>query len=278
MTGNADQRALWSDSAGPIWVDQREAMDATLAGVLDRTLARANLKSGHRVLDIGCGAGTSTLAVAQIVGKTGYVTGIDISKPLLKAAQDRALANTAFLDADAQSHQFAPESADVILSRFGVMFFEDSVAAFSNMAGALRQDGLISFSAWGAIAENPYFTLPAQIARQVLGPIPKSDPDGPGPFAFRNPENVARILQAAGLEPEIEVNNEPLVTPHSAEDLAQTMCHIGPANLALRHYEANAADHTRLMQALTQALKTYETDDGVSIPAQINYVSARIPS
>lgn len=277
MSGNEGQRDFWTDDAGPIWVDQRAGMDAILACVLENTLARAALQTGQSVLDIGCGAGTSTLAVADAIGETGHVTGIDISTTLLGAAQDRGLGrkNIGFLEGDAQSHPFAVRSADAIVSRFGVMFFDDSVAAFTNMATALRDDGVISFSAWGAIGDNPFFTLPAQVSRQILGPVPKSDPDGPGPFAFRDPKRIEGILRSAGLSPQIEVADEKLQSEQDAQAIAQTMCQIGPAHMALTHYEADDAQKAVLIEALIDALSGYETEGGITIPAQINYVTAR---
>ena len=280
MSGNRDQRAFWSDEAGPLWVAQRAALDIALASVLGGTLARAALEPGHSVLDIGCGAGASTLAAAHAVGATGHVTGIDISSTLLDAARAQAscLTNIAFLEADAQTHPFAPESADVILSRFGVMFFDDSVAAFKNIATALRANGRFVFSAWGAIADNPFFTLPAQVARQMLGPVPKSDPDGPGPFALRDGARISHILQDAGLRAHIETVQVPLTMPQGAAAMAEIMCHIGPANKALGHYGADDGQQRNLKEGLTQALAPFEHDSGITLPASINYVTACKPS
>lgn len=202
---------------------------------------------------------------------------MDISRTLLNDAQSRASGRTniAFLDADAQTYPLVPQSADAIVSRFGVMFFEDSVAAFRNMGTALRDDGVISFSAWGAIAQNPFFTLPAQIARQILGPIPKSDPDAPGPFAFRAPDRIEAVLSAAGLVPKIDTLAEHLICKDGAEALARIMCQIGPAHSALLYHEADEAARAVLMEALVDALGAYQTEAGVAIPAQINYVTAR---
>ncbi len=277
MSDNSEQRDFWTDDAGPIWVEQRSGMDALLSGILGKTLKRADLDAGHSVLDIGCGAGSSTLAIAEQIGESGHVTGVDISRTLLDDAQNRAMGRTniGFLEADAQSYPLVPQTADAVVSRFGVMFFEDSVKAFKNMAAALRDDGIISFSAWGAIGENPFFTLPAQIARQILGPIPKSDPDAPGPFAFRAPDRIEAVLSAAGLLPTVDVVTEQLVCADGAEALARIMCQIGPAHSALLYHEADAAAQALLMEALTDALGTYQTEVGIAIPAQINYATAR---
>lgn len=280
MSNNDDQRDFWTDQAGPLWVDQRASLDAALAEVLEGTLTRADIQSGHSVLDIGCGAGTSTFSVAHIIGDTGHVTGIDISSTLLEAAHSRVKGqhNIAFLQADAQSHPFVPQSADRIVSRFGVLFFENPAAAFANIASALRDDGCIAFSAWGAIEENPFFTLPAQVAREVLGPVPKSPPDGPRPFSLRDPARIAQIMQDAGLVAEVETTEESLTISDGAEAMARVMCQIGPANKALGHYNADDVQRAHLLDALTKALEPYETSKGVTLPAQINYVIARKPS
>ena len=154
------------------------------------------------------------------------------------------------------------------------MFFDDSVAAFANMATALRRDGRLCFSAWGAIDQNPFFTLPAQVARQIIGPVPRSDPDGPGPFAFRDVTRVEGILLAAGLDARTDVVEETLHMPDGPLALAQTMCRIGPAHMALTHHNAEPAQKELLLEALVARLEPFSDADGTRLPAQINYVTA----
>lgn len=276
MSDNSDQRLFWSDTVGQIWIDQRVAMDGLFQSVLDGVLERAHLESGHSVLDIGCGAGASTFAAARIVGETGHVTGIDISSTLLGAAQDEAAGHTnvGLLEADAQVHPFVPSSADAIISRFGVMFFDDTAAAFRNIATALRDDGHMSFAAWGAIADNPFFTLPARVARAHMGQTPRTAPDDPGPFALRDPDRVGAILEAAGLEGEVEVADLMLRYDGTPQALAENMCFIGPAHSALVHFNADGEARAALKSALADALSDYTAEDGLSIPAQINYITA----
>ncbi|MFK7835787.1 MAG: class I SAM-dependent methyltransferase [Sulfitobacter sp.] len=279
-TANTDQAEFWTDQAGPTWVAQMDAMDAALAPVLTAVLARAAVSEGDHVLDVGCGAGTSTFAAAALAGANGHVCGVDISQTLLDAAETR---NTGarparFLLADAQSHGFAPDQFDLLMSRFGVMFFEDSVAAFANMARALKPGGRMAFATWGAIPENPYFTLPARIAKDLLGPVPKSDPDAPGPFAFREIPRVLDILEQAGFD---KINGEAtsmlLTPPGSTQEVADLMCEIGPAQRALSFFEADATDRAKLTEALAQALAPYQTTDGIRLPAVINLFEARKP-
>lgn len=278
---NTEQQAFWTDLAGPIWVAQMDAMDVMLAPVLDGLLQRAALQKGERVLDIGCGAGTSTIAAARVVGEQGHVCGVDISSTLLDVANARSCdqPSLAYLKQDAQTHVFPPQSIDCLISRFGMMFFEDSEAAFANLRNALRPGGRMVFATWGEIPENPFFTLPARVAKRVLGPVPKIDPDGPGPFAFRDPARVADILKAAGLA-DISIKDVPLsLGPLADADVvAELMCQIGPAERALMHYGANTDARAELFDALVKSLAPYQTAQGIQIPALINFCMARKPA
>ena len=282
MTGdNAEQQDFWTDEAGPIWVAQMDAMDAQLGPVLDGVLARAKLQTGERVLDIGCGAGTSTIEAACLVGTAGHALGVDISKTLLGVANARAteVPQVGFALGDAQSYAFEQQGFDCLISRFGVMFFEDPVAAFANMAQALRPAGRMVFAAWGAIPDNPFFTLPAMVSKAVLGAVPKVDPDAPGPFAFREAARVVSILQAAGLQDIlVEETMLDLVPEGDPVTVAKLMCEIGPAHRALAYFDANTAQRNRLIEALADAVKVFDTPEGIRIPAAINFVTAIKPA
>lgn len=278
---NAEQEEFWSDRAGPIWVAQMAAMDAALAPVLDAVMHLAALEEGEHVLDVGCGAGTSSSRASAAVGPAGGVLGIDISRSLLEVAQDQAQegTNIRYVLADAQSHSFDAGAFDVLLSRFGVMFFENSQAAFANMAQALRPGGRVAFAAWGPIPGNPFFTLPAAVNKQIFPPMPKSDPDAPGPFSFRDANHVRGVLSGAGLV-EVEIDEVSLMlTPQGdAAAVAALMCQIGPAQSALAHFEAGPDKRTELMEALIAALAPFDMADGIRIPAVLNMCAARKPA
>jgi SAM-dependent methyltransferase len=279
-TSNAEQRRFWSEDVGDIWVAQAGAVDAIFAPVLSRVLAQAGLRDGDHVLDIGCGAGSSTFEAATQVGAGGTAFGLDISEPLLAAAQAdaRGAQNTTFILGDAQSYALPEGRFDSMISRFGVMFFADTTAAFRNIAGALKPGGRISFATWGAIAANPFFTLPAAVSKAHFGPLPKSDPDGPGPFALRDVDRVLEILTAAGFAEGAADPQQMLLTPDgTAQDMAEMMCEIGPAKGALSEYKADAPARAALIAKLVQALEVYATPQGLRIPAEINFFTARIP-
>ncbi|MEM6408584.1 MAG: class I SAM-dependent methyltransferase [Pseudomonadota bacterium] len=276
---NADQRAFWTDEAGHKWVAQQEAMDALLAPVLEALLKRAGLSRGDRVLDIGCGAGTSTLRAAEQVGPDGHVTGLDISDTLLALAHKRARGAKAldFIHADAATHDFKPQSIDKLISRFGVMFFDDTVAAFSHIRHALKPGAQITLASWGAIEENPYFKLAAKAAREVLGPMEKTDPDAPGPFAMRDPDRVIPQLRAAGFK-NVQADRKDLaLTPSGGLDgFARIAMKIGPAEASIRHFVADQNQINAVRDSLTTSFKRFEDETGkVEIPAEIIFYTAK---
>lgn len=272
MTPNQAQKDFWSEQAGTNWVRMQDSMDATLGPVLDLVLEFANLQSDDRVLDIGCGAGTSTLRAGQAVGDRGHVLGVDISKPLLARAQERAndVSNVEFTLADAQLHAFEPQGFDHLISRFGVMFFEDSVAAFSNISKALRPDAKVTLGCWGPAPENPWFMLPAKVAKMRFGSPPKTDRSLPGPFAWENPDRILPMLERAGLRNVTAQSHHIDLTPAgSLSDLADACLHIGPATGIMSHFNASEADRTAIRANLMDIFAPFQTAQGLRIPASI---------
>ena len=149
--------------------------------------------AGGRVLDVGCGTGSTTLAVARRLGAKGRCIGIDISEPMIAAARARAEREgtpASFIRADAQTHAFEPASFDMIISRFGVMFFDDSVRAFANLRRAAKQTPSLRFIAWRSAAENPFMTTAERAAAPLLPNLPARRPDAPGQFAFADRDRV----------------------------------------------------------------------------------------
>lgn len=277
---NADQERFWDVDAGPVWVRNMQAMDICIAPVLDLVLDQAGLKPGEDVLDIGCGGGTSSFVAAQAVGPSGSVLGADISSTLLAHARKLCGAShVEFVDSDAETYEFRSGSKDVMISRFGVMFFENPSCAFRNMARALRPGGRMVFAAWGAISENPFFVLPAQVAKEYLGPVPKTNPDDPGPFSFRNVEKVLHVLKDAGLENlQADVHHIVLTPAGGAAGFADLALQIGPAAVALAHFQATADQRLTLHQLITKAAASYVTGNTIRIPAEINIFSASTSS
>ena len=162
---NADQAEYWNGPRGAQWVRLQEELDQRLAPLLHLLLDPAIIRPDQRVLDVGCGTGASLLSISPLVGPGGRVTGIDIAAPLLVRARERlserAVRNVELIEADAQTHSFGRTRYDAIVSRFGVMFFSDPVAAFANLRRALAPDGRLAFVCWAPLEDNPWFRRPA---------------------------------------------------------------------------------------------------------------------
>ncbi len=274
---NTDQAEFWTGPSGQSWVTHQDAMDAMLQPVSDLLLRAANLQTGQRVLDVGCGTGSSTLPAAEAVGTSGRVVGIDISPTLLGLARTRLahLPQVEIMEEDAQTADL-PGPFEVMISRFGVMFFEDTPAAFANLARAMAPGAPMVMTAWADAFKNPYFMEPAKAARAVLGDPPKVDRSLPGPFAFEDPARVARDFAAAGLQDvtitETALNLTPLGT---LEEVADLCLAIGSASSAMRNMGGTDADRAAIHAGIMERFAAYDTPHGIRIPAAIHLITAR---
>jgi SAM-dependent methyltransferase len=275
---NSTEADYWNSEPGHQWIAQETFLDATMAAILDRLLERADIRPTENVLDIGCGTGASTLAAAIKTGPKGHVTGLDIAGQLLnrarKRSDDAGLANTSFILADAQTHPFDAESFDAIISRFGLMFFENPVAAFANMARGLKLHGRLVFAAWGPAAGNPWFTIPRDAAVARLGKPAPGDPFAPGPLAFQDIERVTKLMQQAGLKGVRGEMEMVQLTPHvNAAKAAKIAIRIGPAVRIMREFSGTEVDAAAIETAIAEAFSKFETGKGISVPAAINFFS-----
>jgi len=197
---NADRVADWSGQSGERWVAHQAQLDARVAVFGQAAIEAAAPATGERVLDIGCGAGASSLALAARVGAGGQVLGVDISEPLIDRARAIAPQDTPvqYRVADASSAELPKGAFDILFSRFGVMFFDDPTAAFAHMRRALQPGGRVAFVCWRGMAENDWVRLPMGAIKGIVPPTAPPDPEAPGPFSFGDRGRVARILTAAG--------------------------------------------------------------------------------
>lgn len=277
---NVDQAAYWTDRASA-WVRKQPLFDALLAPALDLVLARAALARGDRVLDIGCGTGASLLAAAAQVGEEGHVTGLDVSQPMLDLAHARVaeagLGQVACRLGDAQVFEFRPGEADHVISRFGVMFFNDPIAAFANIASGLKPGGRLTFVAWGELMHNPWFRDLADAAKAVVGTPPHvPDPRAPGPMAFSDPDDIREILTGGGFEQISVETASPKLTPTgSLDDVARFAAGEGPVNRILDEMGGTEADRDAIFQRLRSVLAQYATGGSILVPSRLNLVSAR---
>ncbi len=276
---HADQIAYWNGPGGEHWVAQQAHTDIQLAPVTEAVLAAAAPAPGERALDIGCGAGTTALLLADAVGPGGHVTGLDVSAPMLGLARSRGegRTNVEFVLADAAQHALASAAYDLLFSRFGVMFFGDPATAFANLRTALRPGGRLVFVCWRPFDENPWMRIPLHAVYAAGVPrMPRPGPEDPGPFAFADRERVRRIFRDAGWSEPDFTSVDVMLDVAAGGGLDQAVeqaTHIGAASRALR--EAPEEDRPAAVAAIRQALAPYQSGDNVKLAGAVWIVSAR---
>jgi ubiquinone/menaquinone biosynthesis C-methylase UbiE len=197
---NVEQAAAWDGPSGDAWVAREESLNAALSLHTELLFDAAQVSTTDRVLDVGCGTGSSTRKAAHSA-VDGWALGVDLSSAMLRRAREQAagegLANITFEHADAQVHRFEPAAVDLVVSRFGVMFFADPVAAFGNLVRATAPGGRLAAVVWQSFECNEWLSGPysALGAVRVLPPVPS---DVPGPFGLADADRTRRILHDAG--------------------------------------------------------------------------------
>lgn len=276
MSGENEQEAFWNEEGGERWVENIERLEAMLTGLSARLLQHAAPKSGERVLDIGCGGGVTSAAIAEATGPEGRVVGADISEVILQVARQRFahMANLEFATADAGVFPFEAGSYDLITSRFGVMFFPDPDLAFSNINRAGKSGGRMVFACWRGLPENPWMGAPVAAAFSVLTPPEKPEPGAPGPFSLADPERLKQILGGAGfVDVELRAVDE-LLNLGDLEPALDFMTKMGPAADPLKEAPADVRDEA--IAAMRAALEAGKTAEGIVMPGAIWIVEAGI--
>jgi SAM-dependent methyltransferase len=281
----ADERndaeiAYWNGPAGQRWLRRQPSQDALLAPIAELLLDRARPGVGEVVLDVGCGCGATTFALARRVAPTGQVLGIDVSAPMLERARHLAPKGlpVEFVLSDATVHPFEPDRGDLLCSRFGVMFFADPARSFANLRRALRSGGRIAFTCWRQARENPWVMLPLQEAYRHVPRLPEVGPEDPGPFSFADEHRVRSVLGQAGCS---DVRLEPvdlaldLANSGGLDAAVDTAMGIGPASRALDGQPAEL--RAAAAASIRAALARHQTADRVPLPAAFWVVTGTSP-
>ena len=262
--GNADQIANWNGPAGDKWVSHQVELDRALAAFGTRVLEDARISPGAHVLDVGCGCGALTLLASSTTGSTGLVVGVDVSAQMIQRARERSSGrgNIQFVLADAAAEPFGG-AFDVVLSRFGIMFFADPTAAFKNLARAMKPKGRLAFQCWRAITENPWFYTPHDVVAKIVQPPPAPpDPFAPGPFSLADRARVESVLHEAGFKSiSIEPFDADVVMSESGLEAAVKFATtIGPAGTLLR--EATLEVVRKAREELEPVLAPHVAENG----------------
>jgi SAM-dependent methyltransferase len=276
---NTAQHEYWNTVAGPRWVGLGGLVERRNLAFNDLLLARAGVVPGENVLEIGCGTAATTVPLAEAVGSSGRVVGVDISEPMLAGARQRlsesGLGNVSLVQADAQVHRFEAGRFDLITSRFGVMFFADPVAAFSNLKPAARRDGRLCFVCWGPLEENKHWMIPYEVALRHLGPPAPTPPHTPGPLAFGDPGYVRSILEKAGFA-DIDVNREtPDIIGSGPEEETEYACMMGPPARLIDEKKPDDATLATIRREMTEAFAAYAQANSRLLPSAVFVVTAR---
>lgn len=269
-----EQAEFWNGAGGDAWVAMQPVMDRILVGFEELLADAAAGRGAKRVLDVGCGVGATTRAIAKRLGPGAKCTGVDISAPMVEAAKEHVAYEDdppRFLLADAATYPFDEGEFDLLVSRFGVMFFTDPVAAFARLRDAIEVGGGLRFICWRSPEENPFMTTGARAVAHLLPEMPPREPGAPGPFAFAEEGRAAEILAAAGWDGiEVEPVDIPCAFPES--DLLRYLARIGPVGAALR--EADDAKRAEVLRVARTAYEPFVNGDEVRFTARCWSVGA----
>jgi SAM-dependent methyltransferase len=278
---NEEQIEYWNGETGERWARRDDMMARLLQPIAQLLLDHADIEGRTRALDVGCGGGSQSRELAARLGANASVMGVDISAPLLEVARSHSASTSTdhaaldFVQADAASYAFEPNSFDLVFSRFGVMFFEDPVTAFSNIHSALQADARLAFCCWQGLQKNDWVLQPLQAAFQCIPAPPKPDPHAPGPFAFADPDRVRAILSASGFV-DIELAPRAVTLQFgefpTLEENARDLMQIGP--IAGLMAEQDETTREKVVEAVTASLAPFFEDGSLRLPGAIWLVTA----
>jgi SAM-dependent methyltransferase len=276
---NTAQHEYWNTVGGPRWIGLGGLVERRNLTFNDLLLGRSAVALDESVLEIGCGTGATTIPLAEAVGPRGRVVGVDISEPMLAGARQRlaesGLGNISLVQADAQVRRLEAGRFDLIVSRFGVMFFADPVAAFSNLLPAARPGGRLCFVCWGPLEENRHWMIPYEVALRHLGPPAPTPPHAPGPLAFSDRDYVRGILERAGFADVVVDRETPDIIGSTPEEEAEYACVMGPPARLIDEKKPDQAVRATIRQEMADAFAAYARGGPMLLPSTVFLVTAR---
>ena len=274
---NDEQFEFWNEGIGRKWVEEDNSMNERLSILTKELFLRSNIKRDDKILDIGCGGGQTTFEASEMVGENGYVVGADISKILLDLAESK-YANTKNLEfkyCDVQNYEFKVNSFSKVISRFGVMFFENPIEAFKNIYNSIQEGGSLNFVCWTNVMENEFFTDPTNI---IIKHINKEFPEitrAPGPLAFSEEDYVKEILMSSKFKNvKIEKVYSSISTNDSAEKDGALLLKLGLGGRLLADANLSKKELSIIRDEMVEISQKRQKDGKITYKACLNYVSA----
>ena len=274
---NAEMSDNWNGVGGEHWVNHAARHDRALAAYGRAVLDAAAIRPTDRVLDIGCGTGALTRAAARLATE-GTALGVDIGGPMIEAARAQTAAegpaNVAFEQGDAQVRPFVADGLDLVISRFGVMFFDDPAAAFANVRRGTTDRARLAFVCWRSLLDNDWMTVPAGALAEHVGFPDLGGPDAPGPFSLAEPDRLRAVLDAGGFGTvTIDEVAHPMWLGTDVDDAVGYMRNQSIARAMFQDKPADLVD--RAVDALRTTLEGIAGPDGITLPGRAWLVTAR---
>ena len=276
---NNDMSEYWNGEGGEKWVGQHETTNTFLLPLGQKAIDIAEIKDGELILDIGCGCGETSFDMAKLVGEAGHVNGLDISRQIINRAREikkqTGVKNVTFQCGDAQVFELEEVLYDLIYSRFGVMFFDDPVSAFSNIRSSLDNNGRLVFTSWMSKEDNQWISIVQDVISKYTDLPISPDINAPGPFSLSDPQRIKDILSAVGFSEIHIMPNKPNVNfGNNIADAVNLLTQTGPASSAISSSELSDDIVSNILTDIKEAIKPYETNSGVMLGAATWVVTA----